>query len=139
MEERKNDDKDGDLDGVSSDANKKKLKASDVYSDDSGSDSDSGSDFSTEKHGTSGKSSFPSSSKRQQSSSSSSSSDSDVRQQYSLICYFRFIKLIIRRTKKVARQRSQCSWNPRSNWAVFVSLVTSLRNGSTRLSSSVPL
>lgn len=75
MEERKNDDKDADLDGVSAEANKKKLKASDVYSDDSG--SDSGSDFSTEKHGTTSKTSFPSS-KRQQSSSSSSSSESDV-------------------------------------------------------------
>ena len=81
MEERKHDD--GDLDGVSSDANKKKLKASDVYSDDSGSDSDSGSDFSADKHGASGKSSFPSSSnKRQHSSSSSSSSDSDVSQYF---------------------------------------------------------
>ncbi|XP_057373995.1 RNA polymerase-associated protein Rtf1-like [Daphnia carinata] len=77
MEDRKNDDKDGDLDGVSADANKKKLKASDVYSDDSGSDSDTGSDFSTEKHGVANKSSFPPSTKRQQSSSSSSSSDSD--------------------------------------------------------------
>lgn len=86
IEDRKNDDKDGDLDGVSADANKKKLKASDVYSDDSGSDSDSGSDFSTDKHGAAGKSSFPSSSKRQQSSSSSSSSDSDVGD--TIICWW---------------------------------------------------
>lgn len=84
MEDRKNDDKDGDLDGVSADANKKKLKASDVYSDDSGSDSDTGSDFSNEKHGAANKSSFPPSTKRQQSSSSSSSSDSDVG--YSVTC-----------------------------------------------------
>ena len=38
IEDRKSDDKD--YDGVSSEANKRKLKASDVYSDDSGSDSD---------------------------------------------------------------------------------------------------
>ena len=76
--ERKTEDKgDTGRDGGVSE-NKKKLKAEDVYSDDSGSDSDSGSDFSAEKHGAASKPSFPSSTKRQQSSSSSSSSDSDV-------------------------------------------------------------
>ena len=78
MEERKGDDED--LDRISSEAHKRKLKASDVYSDDSASDSDSGSDYSgrgDSKHGASSKS-YPSSSKRQQSSSSSSGSDSDV-------------------------------------------------------------
>lgn len=70
--ERRTDDRDGDYDGVSSEANKKKLKASDVYSDDSGSDSDSGSDFSTEKL------SKGYTSNKRGSTSSSSSSESEV-------------------------------------------------------------
>ena len=75
--ERKNEDKgDTGRDGGVSE-NKKKLKAEDVYSDDSGSDSDSGSDYSVEKSSGPSKSTF-SSNKRQQSSTSSSSSDSGV-------------------------------------------------------------
>ena len=135
MEERKHDD--GDLDGVSSDANKKKLKASDVYSDDSGSDSDSGSDFSADKHGASGNSSFPSSSnKRQHSSSSSSSSDSDVSlanislhgSLNSHFCY------LTRRAKKVARRRNLYLLKPKSSWVESVCRVTNLKSGFTHLS-----
>ena len=80
--ERRNDDKD--LDGLGSDANKKKLKASDVYSDDSGSDSDSGSEYSAsgdaKTAGQDAKKSYGSDKRRQQRSSSSSSnaSSSDV-------------------------------------------------------------
>jgi len=70
MERERKDDKDDGLEGVSSDANKRKLKASDVYSDDSGSDSDSGSDYSNQRDGKHGK--------RRQSSSGSSGSDSEV-------------------------------------------------------------
>lgn len=80
MEERKVDEEN--LDGVSSEANKRKLKASDVYSDDSGSDSDSGSTYSGQrdgKHGPSGTSkSFSSSKRTQHSSSASSGSESEV-------------------------------------------------------------
>ena len=133
MEERKHDD--GDLDGVSSDANKKKLKASDVYSDDSGSDSDSGSDFSADKHGASGKSSFPSSSnKRQHSSSSSSSSDSDVSQYFfTWFSQFTFFYLT-RRAKKVARRRNLYLLKPKSSWVESVCRVTNLKSGFTHLS-----
>lgn len=85
MEKVKKDDKDDGLEGVSSEANKRKLKASDVYSDDSGSDSDSGSDYSNNrdsKHG-----------KRRQSSSGSSGSDSDVTFLIPKLRLFLFIKL----------------------------------------------
>ena len=70
MERERKDDKDDGLEGVSSDANEKKLKASDVYSNDSGSHSDSGSDYSNQRDGKHGK--------RCQSSSGSSGRDSEV-------------------------------------------------------------